>query len=769
MLSNEKREFALAVAALLHDIGKVAQRYTPGKTHASLGQRFVNNLPNLDKDVRDLASILVGEHHLHDLGKSSLDPEDRELLAILQDADRKSASHDRDDRDPEEFKDDPKMHNIYEYVSLSEEPARKSQRTFSLVTVESPIRVKNGKDPLTFNDITYQKVWDDLEREVSKLSSRDYRGFFDSLDSILMNYLTFVPSAFYYSEPNVTLYDHLRLTAAIAICEYRSGKTGNDGNVLFVMGEVSGIQQYIFNYMVSESADDRATKRLRGRSFVVRLITDSVVSLIMDRLRIFRFNVVWEKTDGFLIVMDSSPSNKELLDRIRGEVELGLFEFGRGPSLTVSWKEMSIASMEHSENDAFRKVLNSLVTEIGTRKRKPLVDTMKTTWQHISVIEHPPGKICRFCGLSHITREDRCTHCKNEERIGEALVQNGKIRLRNDDGGFLTLKYGSSLYSYYFAGEPAEDAGEVVYVNSFDHSDSRYKSRTILQGNFSPSTGNSVLPLNDLLCSSRVEGERCLYLGIAKTDVDNMGLIVTEGLVPLTLSRYASLSGLTSIFFSVIINSIANANNVYVIYSGGDDVSAMGEATSILDFSISVRNAFSQWVRNDQVTLSTGIALTDHSFPVRKGMEIASKNLENAKRCDKNSLGIFDLAIQWKGAEELMAVSARITHLLSEDGGYTPRLGRSFPSVLLSLDEENPYSEGAFSAPVAGMKRKVRVRIPDSYIFYYLRRNLARSNENEVRQLTSLISGKEVFSNIRFVAYSAIVNLRRDEYGKQKK
>ncbi|MEM0134453.1 MAG: type III-A CRISPR-associated protein Cas10/Csm1 [Thermoplasmatales archaeon] len=768
MLSKEKREFALTVAAILHDIGKVAQRYTSGKTHASLGKMFINNLPNLDRDVKDLASTLVGEHHLDDLSKSSLAPEDRELLVILQDADRKSASHDRNDRDPQEFREDPRMHNIYEYVSLSGEPARKSQRTFSLVTVESLAQVKKGKDPLTFNDITYQKIWNDLAKEVSKLSALDYSGFFDSLDSILMNYLTFVPSAFYYSEPNVTLYDHLRLTAAIALCEYRSAETEKDENVLFVMGEVSGIQKYIFNYMVSESADDKATKRLRGRSFVVRLITDSVVSLIINRLRLFRFNVVWEKADGFLIVMNSSPSNKEMLSSIRREVDLGLFELGRGPSLAMSWKEMPLASMEHSENEAFRKVLDSIVEDISTKKTRQLDDMMKTSWQDISVIESPSGRICRFCGLSHTNNGDRCRYCKMEEKIGEELVWSGKINVRNDGKGLLTLKYGHSIYSYYMNEGSAGDAGETIYINSFDHSDIRHGSRTILQGNFSPTLDGSVKTLNELLCHNRVREERCLYLGIAKTDVDNMGLIVTEGLEPLTLSRYASLSWLTSIFFSVIVNSIAELWGVYVIYSGGDDISAMGEATSILAFSLSLRNAFSQWVRNDQVTLSTGIALTDHSFPVRKGMEIASKNLENAKGCGKNSLGIFDLAIAWKRAEELMDISTQITNFISEDGGHAPRLGSSFLRVLLSLDEENPYVEGAFSTSLSGMKRKVRVRVPDSYIFYYLRRNLAGSDENEARQLTSLISGKEVFSNIRFVAYSAIVNLRKDEYGKQK-
>lgn len=771
MLSNEKREYALTLAAILHDIGKVAQRYTPGKNHASLGQMFVNNLPNLDldRDIKDLVSTLVGEHHLKDLNRSTLVVEDRELLAILQDADRKSASHDREDRDPEEFKDDPKMHNIYEYVSLSGDSTRRSSRSFNIVSVEKIADVKEGDDPLSFKDITYEKIWNDLTKEVSKISSRNHKEFFDSLDSILMNYLSFVPSAFYYSEPNITLYDHLRLTAAIALSEFRNRESGNNENLLLVMGEVSGIQRYIFNYVVSEAADDKATKRLRGRSFVIRLITDSVVSLLLDRLNLFRFNVMWEKSDGFFIVMNSSPENIEKLLRIREEVEAGLIEFNRGPSLAVSWSEMPLASLENLENESFRKALDLLVGKVSARKRRMLDSQLGSKWEDISDVAKPSGRVCRFCGHSQVTKNDRCELCQVEEVIGEVLVRDGKILMRNDDGGRLKLRYGSTVYSYDLTKETADGSSEVILVNSFDHSDFRHGARTILQGNFSPSAdnGNSVKPLNELLCNSRVSGERCLYLGLAKTDVDNMGLIVTEGIDRLTLSRYASLSGLTSIFFSAIVNLIARKYNVYIIYSGGDDVTAIGEATSVLDFSVAVRHAFSQWVHNDEITLSTGIALTSHSFPVRRGMEIASDNLDAAKKGKKDALGMFDLVIPWKDIGKLTNVSTQIVKLVSDKENNGSRLGRRFPMILLDLDRENPYSGNTFGMPGKTARRNVKIRIPDSYIFYYLKRNLDRSDEKEVKRLTSLIADKDVFSRIRFVANNAIVNMRREEYGKQ--
>ncbi len=772
-LDDEKMEYALAVASILHDIGKVAQRFTPGKTHAYLGQMFVNDLPNLNGDFKSLILKLVGDHHVHNLEESTLEPQYRELLQILQYADRKSASHDREDLDPKEFREDPKMHNIYEYVTFSNDPPKKYGKSFDLIKLESSVEIRENEDPLVFNDITYNEIHKNLKDEISKISTRDPKQFFDALDSVLKNYLTFVPSAFYYSEPNITLYDHLRLTAALATSEYRARKAGGDKNLLFIMGDASGIQKYIFNYMVSESADDKATKRLRGRSFVVRLVTDSIVSLIMQRLSLYRYNVIWEKSDGFLIVTNASPENKEKLSHIREEVEEGLIEFNRGLSFALAWTDMPIDSIDDMTKDSFRGVLNSLAAEISTRKKKILDNLMKSKWQSIGVVDNGPGKICRFCGLFHVEEDNRCRACKVEEDIGEALVKTGKVYKRYDSKGILKFRYGTFNISYDFSDVYEDGSCETLLVNNFDLAQQKGvirqengATRTILQGNYSPAENNRIITLNKMLCKEDRSVGRCLYLGLAKIDVDNMGLMVTEGIDRLTLSKYASLSGLTSIFFSTIVNSIAKKYNVYIIYAGGDDLTAMGEATSMMKFSMAVRNAFSQWVRNKEITLSTGMALTDHSFPVRRGMEIASENLERVKKTDrKNGLGIFDLVIPWERVKDLNDLSDEIVKLVSNDSGRDSMLGREFPMILISLDKENPYREGIFDKTGKG-DRKVKVRIPDSYIFYYLKRNLAIKDENKVRDLTNRISRKEVFSYIRFVAYNAIVNLRRNENGK---
>ncbi|HLH85456.1 MAG TPA: type III-A CRISPR-associated protein Cas10/Csm1, partial [Thermoplasmataceae archaeon] len=371
MPENDSDEFALALAALLHDVGKVAQRYTPGETHQSLGSRFVLNLGTIPERVRKDVSTLVKLHHEKEVGKLGLPHQMENLLAILKKADHASASHDREDRDPDAFKSEPRMEKIYRYVNINSADKRDA-RYFPLVTVSSLRSSVSEDGRFQFKDITYEKIYKDLLRIVEKIPYREPRSYFNTLDSVLMEYLTFVPSAFYYSKPNITLYDHLRLTAALAVSLHRTKKSSSAGKLVLIMGEASGIQQYIFNSMVSEGVDDKATKRMRGRSFMVRLATDAVVSYLLSQLDLFRFNVVWQKADGFLIIAPFSDDIVGKLELIRDAVDRSFLNLNRGIKVSLGFQTVGIEDLGENENEEFRLVLAKLSMEISKSKVKPL-------------------------------------------------------------------------------------------------------------------------------------------------------------------------------------------------------------------------------------------------------------------------------------------------------------------------------------------------------------------------------------------------------------
>ena len=761
-LREDREELSLALAAILHDVGKIRQRDVITENHASLGHKFMLELYNIQEDVRKLSSELVRFHHT-DPQKAILNDREKELLKILQLSDWNSASHDRDDRDPAEFRDDPRMHNIFQYVNT--DPERdyggkpNGQSMFPLITMESLIssHFSTRSGNISPADLSYRKLYSDLLQESAAVKFSDPFSFLSTLDSILLNYTSFVPSAFYYSQPNISLYDHLRLTASMAIVRYRRNKQGKDDNqAILVMGDVSGIQDYIFSHMVSEGVDDKATKRLRGRSFMVRLMTDSVVSYIMDTFKLYRFNVIWEKSDGFLIMMEYNDENLKRLESVRTEIELGFERLNRGPRMFIAWDEVSLDDLGDRKNNPFSDIIAGLASSLNSRKRKLLSNSMMDHWDEISGLDSEPKRICRFCGRGEVKQQDRCSGCLSEESLGDQLVKRDTLSRYAGNEGEISFHYGSYATSYSLQEDP--NALEVISINRFDKKHSYRSERTILQGNYSPRTRDgSVESINTILCGNRENIKRCLYLGIAKIDVDNMGLLMTQGIRPLTMSRYASISGLMSAFFSVIANSIAAEYGVYLIYAGGDDISAMGPATDMMEFTYSLRKAFGNWVRNDQITLSTGLEVVDSNYPVRKGIDLAEDALERAKsNPGKNSLHVFGLTIPWGAMGDLENVSNRIEQLIISKDQSVSVLGRSFPSVLLDLDSENPYID----SDVRGR----RIRIPDSYLTYYINRNARRISDAERDRLVSEISDSRVFRYIRFVAYSLIIKLRRYEY-----
>lgn len=762
-LREDKEELSLALAAILHDVGKIKQRDVIIENHASLGHKFLLELYNIDEEVRKLSSELVKFHHTDPRNATTLTEREKGLLRILQLSDRNSASHDRDDRDPDEFREDPRMHNIFQYVNMDPEKEYggkpNGQSVYPLITMETLIcsSFSSGSWNISPADFSYKKLYSDLLNETAAVKFSDPFSFLSTLDSILLNYTSFVPSAFYYSQPNISLYDHLRLTASMSIARYRANKHGKDENqAILVMGDVSGIQEYIFSHMVSEGVDDKATKRLRGRSFMVRLMTDSVVSYIIEVFKLYRFNVIWEKSDGFLLMMDYSDENMKMLESIRTEIELGFEKSNRGPRFFIAWEKVSLDDMADRQNNPFSDIVSELASSLNSRKRKLLSDSMKDHWSEISGSDSIPKGICKFCGRAEVLQLDRCRNCLSEENIGGQLVKSETMSRYKGNEGEIVFQYGKYITSYSLLEDP--DAHELISINKFDHNHSYRSERTILQGNYSPrGKDGAVESINTILCHNPEKIKRCLYLGIAKIDVDNMGLLMTQGIRPLTMSRYASISGLMSAFFSVIANKIAEKNSVYIIYAGGDDISAMGPATNVMGFTHSLREAFGDWVRNNQITLSAGVEVVDSNYPVRKGIELAEEGLEKAKlNPAKDSIHVFGLTIPWAIIGNLEKVSSRIKQLMDSKERSSSALGRAFPYVLLDLDSENPYID----PDVHGRK----IRIPDSYLTYYINRNARKINEADKNRLVSEISDSRVFRYIRFIAYSLIINLRREEY-----
>lgn len=784
MISDED---ILVISALLHDIGKIENRKNLLRAHEDLGSKFLNdNLIMKDENEKKKIIDLVKYHHTNENElpiERKNDQNFQELLKILKEADGKTASHERDDK----IKGDDIikiLKKIFLEIKLENlNLSATGNKYFPPYTLKKFLENLNSNSPEIFNFKgdgikEYSEILNTLKDYFSKFDLIDLsinKSKINTLNSILMVTTRFVPSAFYYSEPNVPLYDHLKMTAAISQILYRQRQSENK-EVLLIYGDIIGVQKYIFKYFKSSGADDKGTKRLRGRSLMVKLITDSVINYILDELSLYQFNVLFDSSDKFFILCDYSNENIEKLELIRKNVEKFLFNTYRDINISLVWEKEKL-NIIISEN--LGEFIQKVIEKAGSRKLQLLNE--ENFDSKFFIVDSGINKICEKCGLRPAKDDGTCEICSLEEDIGEKIVKIEDIYRTNIpiSGVNVKFKYGSEEYFYNFDFESGFYDKlkylDIISINDFDYSenkipknlpsDAKVSWRFILQGNFIPKINNRVRTINDLACKDNENTfafERaCSYIGILKGDMDNMGDILRSGFGfaeknikmlsnnNYNFTKYSAFSFYTNIFFTLIINKIASEFDIYIAYSGGDDIVAIGEIDQILQFSEELNKRFNDWFVNSKLTISVGIAMLDTTYPLWKGINIAEEELHKSKIKDKNRITVFDETLKWgnNGIDEFEN-AIKLSYFIYEKI-YNKILPKGFPYFLLELEKYSPNSPNF-------PEQTKKILIPDPYLEYYLKRRIKDYKEIRDKILNN-------FDHIKFSAIYSIIKLRKDQ------
>jgi CRISPR-associated protein Csm1 len=144
------------------------------------------------------------------------------------------------------------------------------------------------------------------------------------------------------------------------------------------------------------------------------------------------------------------------------------------------------------------------------------------------------------------------------------------------------------------------------------------------------------------------------YLGVLRMDVDNLGSIFIKGLPDKdkSFSAYSTLSFMLDYFFSGYLNTIREKykDDVNILYSGGDDVFAVGRWDKLIEFAADIRKDFAKFVGREDISISGGIAIVGDKFPIAKAAELAGEAEHNAKSNSeaKNAFNMFGETISWK-------------------------------------------------------------------------------------------------------------------------
>lgn len=740
--SHSNKEYQTVIlAALLHDVGKLIQRGSfalnvEGK-HPEVSARFVAAFGQLFDDVanRELLRTLVQKHHEDPKFPPELrvdtisEPRTLALAYLVSRADSLSSAE-RGKKKGEEFRDYKRtpLASVLERLSLQGEE-KEPRRNYHPCTLAS---VKELKDVFP-EDLSRQKACSDIfpddfvnygEGEINpllqafgkefnkklkpSLNAKDFNCLVTHLVGILQKYASYIPSNTQEATPDVSLFDHLKTTAAIASCLYQYHLATNTLNAesitgttkdrfRMVVGDLSGIQDYIFD--IATVGAGGVARRLRARSLFVQLITEVVCQKILKELDLTPANTIMSSGGKFYVLLPNTIPTEEKIQRIQQDVDNWLLQELNG-ELTLNLTSISFGDegfKTEREATGFGRVLEELHEKLAERKQHRFNEALITTrgWQEkefLRAVDFEGEKVCHSCYKFPQEKEELCRHCFRDRDIGARLPKAKYILFYSDGAGEIPLldysvsiisdirKVSSAPQLIYKLNDSEMEAWDYRYPVLFKHLATHVPRPKGCGGCEKASQceakeeQQAQKELATFGCLAHQAKGRSL-LGFMKADVDRLGVLFQFGLKrnpPVqswdTISRLSTMSRQLDLFFNGWIEHLSQNEfpNCYTVFSGGDDLFFVGPWNRALSFAEKVRGDFARYTQNPDITLSVGIVINRHRYPIARAAPDAGNALETSKEEGRNSLTLLGHTVSWSDWEIVEAQWKLLQGHLSE-------------------------------------------------------------------------------------------------------
>lgn len=647
------REVKLVLGGLLHDIGKVIYRQGDDRRkHSQSGYDFLKN--EIQTEVLDSDVLGCVRYHHADAIRGAELSEDA-LAYIVYIADNIASAADRRGNDSADvgFDISLSLQSVFNILNGTREVKYYEPKTLDPKDgINYPVAEKKK-----FDEAFYTKVKANLTDNLSGLEwTQEY---INSLLEVLEANLSYVPSSTAKSElADISLYDHVKLTAAISSCileyleeqgivDYREKlfAKGTDfyaeNAFLLYSMDMSGIQDFIYTI-----ASKNALKTLRTRSFYLEIMMEHIIDSLLQKLHLSRANLIYSGGGHCYILMANTEKTRFAVESYMRELNSWLLETFQ-VSLYAGWgyAVCSANALKNFPEGSYEEIFRTIGEKISARK------SHRYTPDQIRMLNTKKygdyTRECKACKkITSVDEEGICPLCNAirkfsrnilydeyftvmSDRSEDALPLPGECYLTSDDDGSLKIK-----------------------MQQGDHFVRAYSKNKMVTGKHIATklwVGNYTDGKTFEEYAQESEGIR--RLGIIRADVDNLGHAFVSGFADpenqnryVTLSRTAVLSRQLSLFFKWHINRIlesgeytidgrkAHSRMATICYSGGDDLFIVGAWNDIIELAVDIQKGFERYTQG-ALTLSAGIGIYEAGYPIRAaadevaGMEECSKSL----------------------------------------------------------------------------------------------------------------------------------------------
>ncbi len=680
----------------------------------------------------------------------------------------------------------------------------------------------------------YQQLWQGLARELHRVPSPHPR----TLQALLHKYLWTVPSDRSYEVvPDVSLYSHLVSAAAIAVCLarldeqeilslrdalkalYNAGSVANlppsqqqalrQPIAVLIKGDISGTQDFL--YLLSSQG---AARGLRGRSFYLQLLTETIAWWILRQLDLPFTNRLYVGGGHFYLLAPYSTTTARW-QGIQQQVTEKLW-LAHQADLSLNLEMVEVCALDFISRaqggNGFAPKWEEVSQKVQAAKQQRWRAMGTDAMMERLFTPHPAGttaeEMCQVCygewqpGVDKTDQGVRkCRRCFAFEELGKQLrdpeylvhfLMPDQPLPSHPTWRDILRSFGVDVH-ILLAGltvSPPQNAEEAV-VERVDNTDFLSNEALQLAAGWQIPTGFDWRLLADATpvrddhpevvadfdhLAGTARGVK--WLGVLRMDVDDLGDLFHHGLGDrATLSRMATLSESLRLYFEAWVPMLCRAHNqhyaqpdkqgkVYLLYAGGDDLFLVGAWSALPILAEAIRNDFRAYAGGDHVTLSAGIAIEHEKYPLYRLADEAKAALDDRAKSHtclhgrkKDSICYLQEPLCWQEFGNVRDWKDRLIDMLEAQGNArVPRslLQRLMEISLLyrtnSAQVRREYLAGRIT------EQQMRDRIAHDRwrwrMMYHLSRFIQRyqSQQQNLQALLSAMQQQNLIANVHVAA-----------------
>ncbi len=379
-----------------------------------------------------------------------------------------------------------------------------------------------------------------------------------------------------------------------------------EGDLLFVGGDLSGIQKFIYNI-----TSKRAMVSLKGRSHYLKTLTERICDDILDIPEIVHSKFsndemkIYCSGGKFYLQVPDTESIRNAIADVRKNSEEKLWKEHQGQlSINIDYVPFCyVGDMVKvgGETDTIGILWRYMTEKFTALKNQKFESLLLDQYQDFFEMQEVGGdvKVCQITGIEGAKKYELPFEDENGDKESLNVLDSVKEQI-NIGVDLMKNQHFKMLEEY---------------------------------------AGNT-------------------YLGVLRMDVDGLGARFIKGFE--SMQKYKEFSGKLDEFFDSDKGSLHSIQEQYkeylnIVYAGGDDIFVVGRWDKVIDFANDVRAQFVAYCKNvlndTTLSISGGIAIVNSKYPIAKAAELAGDAEDAAKkyRKEKNAFNMFGESISWNG------------------------------------------------------------------------------------------------------------------------